>query len=190
MSFGFACLLNNSTWKFCTQSVSSVSQSCPALCNPMNRSTPGLPVHHQLPKSTQTHVHRVGDAIQPSYPLLSPSPHALKSFPASGSFQMSQLFTSGGQKYWSFSFNISPSNELPRLISFKMDWLDILAVQRTLKSLFQHNSSKASILQHSAFFIVQLSYPYMTTGKPIGLMRWTFVGKVVNEQQTMNSNCT
>ena len=83
-------------------------------------------------------------------------------------------------KYWSFSFNISPSNEHPRLISFRMDWLDLLAVQRTLKSLFQHHSSKASILQHSAFFIVQLSHPYMTTGKTITLTRWTFVGKVMS----------
>ena len=83
-------------------------------------------------------------------------------------------------KYWSFSFNISPSNEHPGLISFRMDWLDLLAVQGTLKSLLQHHSSKASILQHSAFFIVQLSYPYMTPGKTIALTRWTFVGKVMS----------
>ena len=83
-------------------------------------------------------------------------------------------------KYWSFSFNISPSNDHPGLISFKMDWLDLLAVQRTLKSLLQHHSSKASIFQHSAFFTVQLSHPYMTTGKTIALTRWTFVGKVMS----------
>jgi len=83
-------------------------------------------------------------------------------------------------KYWSCSFNISPSNEHPGLISFRMDWLDLLAVQGTLKSLFQHHSSKASVLQHSAFFIVQLSHPYMTTGKTIALTRWTFVGKVIS----------
>ena len=83
-------------------------------------------------------------------------------------------------KYWSFSFNISPSNEYPGLISFRMDWLDLLAVQRTLKSLFQHHSSKASILQQSAFFIVQLSHPYMTTGRTIALTRWSFVGKVMS----------
>ena len=93
---------------------------------------------------------------------------------------MSQLFTSRGQKYWSFSFTISPSSEHPGLISFRMDWLDLLAVQGTLQSLLQHHSSKASILQHPAFFIVQLSHLYMTTGKTIGLTRWTFVGKVMS----------
>ena len=97
-----------------------------------------------------------------------------QSFPASGSFQMSQLFTSGGQSYWSFSFNISPSNEYSGLTSFRMDWLDLLAVQGTLKSLLQHHSSKASILQRSALFIVQLSHPYMTTWKAIALTRRTF----------------
>ena len=99
----------------------------------------------------------------------------LQSFPASGSFPMSQLFTSGGQS-WLFSFRISPSNEYSGLISFRIDWLDLLTVQGTLKSLLQHHRSKASILWHSAFFIVQLSQPYMTTGKIIVLIRWTFVG--------------
>ena len=103
-----------------------------------------------------------------------------QSFPASGSFQMSQLSASGGQSIGVFRFNISPSNEQVGLISFRMDWLDLLAVQGTLKSLFQHHSSKASILQRSAFFIVQLSHPYMTTGKTIALTRWTFVGKVMS----------
>ena len=103
-----------------------------------------------------------------------------QSFPASGSFPMSQLFASGGQNIGSFSLNISPSNEHPGLISFRMDWLDLLAVQRTLKSLLPHYSSKASILWHSAFFTVQLSHPYMTTGKTIALTRWTFVGKVMS----------
>ena len=93
---------------------------------------------------------------------------------------MSQLFASGGPKYWSFSFNISPSNEHPRLISFRMDWLDFLTAQGTLKSLLQHHSSKASILWCSAFFIVQLSHPYMTTGKTIALTTWTYVGKVMS----------
>ena len=93
---------------------------------------------------------------------------------------MSQLFASGGQKYWSFSFNISPSNEHSGLVSFRMDWLDLLAVQGTLKSLLQHESSKASNLQYSAFFIVQLSHPYMTTGKAIALTRQTFVDKVMS----------
>ena len=103
-----------------------------------------------------------------------------QSFPASGSFPVSQLFASGDPKYWSFSFNISPSNEYSGLISFRMDLLDLLAVQRTLKSLLQHHSSKASILQHSAFFTVQLSHPYMTTGKTIALTRGNFVGKVMS----------
>ena len=103
----------------------------------------------------------------------------LQSFPASGSFPMSQLFASGGQSIGGFSFSISPSNEHPGLVSFRMDWLDLLAVQGTLKSLLQHHSSKASILLHSAFFITQLSHPYMTTGKTIALTRWTFVGKVM-----------
>ena len=103
----------------------------------------------------------------------------LQPFPASGSFQMNQLFTSGG-KYWNFSFKISPTNEHPGLISFRMDWLDLLAVQGTPKSLLQHHSSKASILQHSAFFTVQLSHPYMTTGKTIALTWHTFVGRVMS----------
>ena len=117
----------------------------------MNRSTPGLPVHHQLLESTQIHVHCVGDAIQPSHPLSSPSPPALNLSQHQGLFKW--------PKYWSFSFNVSPSNEHPGLISFLMDWLDFLAVQGTLKSLLQHHSSKASILQLSAFFTVQLSHP-------------------------------
>ena len=111
---------------------------------------------------------------------VAPFSSCLQSFPASGSFPVSQFFTSGVQKYWSFSFNISPSNEYSELISFRMDWFDLPTVQRTLKSLLQHYSSKASILQCSAFFIVQLSHPYMTTGKTIALTRWTFVGKVMS----------
>ena len=103
-----------------------------------------------------------------------------QSLPASGSFPMSQLFESGGQSIWSFNFNISPSNEHPGLIPFKMDWLDLLAVQGTLKSLLQHHSSKASIFWHSTFFTVQLSHPYVTTGNTIALTRWTFVGKVMS----------
>ena len=115
-----------------------------------------------------------------------PFSYHLQSFPASGSFPMSQFFPSESvlpirwPKYWSFSFNISPSNEYSGLISFRMDWLDLFVVQGTLKSLLQHPSSKASILWHSAFFIVQLSHPYMTTGKTIALTRWTFVGKVMS----------
>ena len=129
----------------------SVTQLCPTLWDPMNQSTPGLPVHHQLPESTQTHAHWVGDAIQPSHPLSSPSPPALNLSQHQGLSNESALCIKW-PKYWSFSFNISPSNEHPELISFRMDWLDILAVQGTLKSLLQHHSSKASILWHSAFF--------------------------------------
>ena len=157
---------------------SSVAQSCPTLCDPMNRSMPGLPVHHQLPKSTQTHVHRVGDAIQPSHPLSSPSPTALK-LSQIRVFSNEAVLCIRWPKYWSFSFNISPSNEHPGLISFRRDWLDLLAVQGTLKSLLQHHSSKASILQRSAFITVQLSHRYTTTGKTIALTRGTFVGQVI-----------
>ena len=132
----------------------------------MNRSTPGLPVHHQLLKFTQTHVHRVRDAIQPSHPLSSLSPPAPNpSQPQTFSIESTLLMR--WPKYWSFSFSIIPSKEIPELISFRMDWLDLLAVQGTFKSLLQHHSSKASILRHSAFFTVQLSHPYMTTGKTI-----------------------
>ena len=104
----------------------------------------------------------------------------LQSFAASGSFQMKPVIHTRWPKYWSCGFNISPSNEHSGLISFTMDWLDLLAVQGTLKSLLQHHSSKASILQNSAFFIVQLSHPHMTTGKTIALTRWTFVDKVIS----------
>ena len=157
----------------------SVSQSFLTLCDTMNRSTPGLPVHHQIPGFTQTHVHWASDAIQPSHPLSSPSPPALNPSQHQGLFQWVNS-SHEVAKYWSFSFSISPSNEHPALISFRMDWLDLLAVQGTLKSLLQHHSSKASILWCSAFFTVQLSHPYMTTGKTIALTRWTFVGKVMS----------
>ena len=121
----------------------------------------------------------VGDAIQPSHPLSSPSPPASNFSQHQGLFQSVVLHVRG-PKYWSLSFNISPSNEHPGLISFRMDWLDLFAVQGTHKSLLQHHSSKASILLHSAFFIVQLSYPYVTTGKTIALTRQTFVDKVIS----------
>ena len=129
----------------------------------MNRSTPGLPVHHQLPQFTQTHVHRVSDAIQPSHPLsslllLPLIPLSIRVFSTESTLRMRW------PKYWSFSFSIIPSKEIPGLISFRMDRLDLLAIQGTLKSLLQHHSSKASILWYSAFFTVQLSHPYMTAG--------------------------
>ena len=153
-------------------------QSCLTLCDTMNCSTPGFPAHHQLPELSQTHVHWVNDAIQPSHPLSSPSPPALNLSQHQGLFQW---VSSSHQvpKYWSFSFNISPSNDYSGLISFQVDWLGLLAVQETLKSLLQHHNSKASILQCPAFFIVQLSHPYMTTGKTIALTRRTLVGKVM-----------
>ena len=143
----------------------------------MNRSTPGLLVHHQLSEFTQTNVHRVDDAIQPSHPRSSlcppaPIPPSIRVFSNESTLRMAW------SKYWGFSLSISPSNEYPGLVSFRMDWLDLLAVQGTLKSLLQHHSSKASILQCSAFFTVQLSHPYMTTGKTVALTRWTFVGNV------------
>ena len=158
---------------------SSVAQLCPTLCDPMNHCTPSLPVHHQLPESTQTHVHWVGDAIQQSHPLSSPSSPALN-LPQVRVFSNESALCIRWPKYWSFSFNISPSNEYSGLISFRMDWLDLLAVQGTSKSLLQHHGSKGSILQRSSFFIVQLSHPYMTTGKTIAWTRRTFVDKVMS----------
>ena len=133
----------------------------------------GLPVYHQLPEFTQIHIHRVGDGISSSVIPFSSCPQSL---PASESFPMSMRWS----KYWSFSLSISPSNEHPGLISFRMGWLDLLAVQGALKSLLQHHSSKASVLQCSAFFTVQLSHPYITSGKTIALTRRTFVGKVMS----------
>ena len=135
---------------------------------------PGFPVH-QLPDLTQTNVHRVGDAIQPSHPLLSPS-YPTSIFPRNRVFSNESTLRIRCPKYWSFSFNISPSNEHPGLNSFRMDWLDLLAVQGTLKSLLQHHSSNASILWCSAFLTVQLSHPYMTTGKTTALTTRAFVG--------------
>ena len=138
----------------------------------MNCSILGFPVYHQLPELTQTYVHRVGDAIQTSHllllPLLPPS-----------IFSSIRVFSNGSILHirWPLNWNFSPSSEYSGLISFRMDWLDILAVQRTPKSLLQHHSSKASILQRSGFFIVQLSHSYMTTGKTIAMTTQTFVGK-------------
>ena len=142
----------------------------------MNHSTPGLPVHHQLSESTQTHAHQVGDAIQPSHPLSSPSP------PAPNLFQHQGLFQS-----------VNSSNQVAKVLEFQLQhqsfqWTSRtgcsnehpMNIQGTLKSLLQHHSSKSSIFQHSAFFTVQLSHPYMTTGKTIALTRWTFVGKVMS----------
>ena len=142
----------------------------------MNHSTPGLSVHHHLPEFTQTHVLRVRDAIQPSHPLSSASP------PAPNPSQHQSLFQGVNSlhevaKYWSFSFSVIPSKEHPGLISFRMHWLDLLAVQGTLRSLLQNYSSEASIIQCSAFFMFQLSYPRMTTGKTMAFIRWTLLEK-------------
>ena len=143
----------------------------------MDCSMPGLPVHHQLSELAQIRVHWVGDAIQPSHPLSSPSPPAFNLSQHHGLLHES-LLRIMWPKYWSFSFNISPSNDYSGLISFRVDWLDLLAVQETFKCLLQHHSSKASILRGPAFFIVQFSYPYLTTGKTIALTRRAFVGNV------------
>ena len=158
-------------------SVSSVAQSCLTLCGPMNRSTPGLPVHHKLPEFTQTNFHRVSDTIQPSHPLSSPSPPALNPSQHQGLFQQ---VNSSHEVAKVLEFQLQHQYEHPGMISFRMDQLDLLAVQGTLKSLLQHHSSKAPILWCSAFFTVQLSHPYMATGKTIALTRWAFVGKVMS----------
>ena len=142
---------------------SSVTQPYPTLCDPLDCSMPRLPVQYQLPEFTQIHVHWRGDAIQPSPPPLSPSP------PAINLSQPQSLFQ------W-----VSSSHQVAKVLELQNDWLDLLAVQETLKSLLQHHSSKASILRYSAFFILQLSHSYMTTGKTKALTRWTFVGKVMS----------
>ena len=147
----------------------------------MNHRTPGLPVHHQLISLSSFKLMSI-ESVMPSshlilchsFLLLPPIPPSIRVFSKESAFHIRW------PKYWSFRFNISPSNEHPRLISFRVDWLDLLAVQGNLKSLLQYHSSKASILWRSAFFIVQLSYPYVTTGKTIALTRWTFVGKVMS----------
>ena len=158
---------------------SSVAQSCLALCDPMGCSMPGLPVHHQLPEPTQ--IMSI-ELVMPSNHLILCHPLLLlpSIFPSTRVFSNGSALCMRWPKYWSCSFNLSPSNEHPGLISFRMDWLDLFAAQGTLKSLFQHHSSKASILQHSAFFIVQHSHLYMCTGKTIALTRWTFADKVMS----------
>ena len=157
---------------------------------PMNCSTPGLPVHHQLPELTQTHVHWFGDAIQPSHHLPSPSPAFNRSQHqglfkwVSSSHQVAKILEFQLQHQ-----SLNQSNEYSGLISFRMDWFDLLAVQGTLKNILQHHSSKASILRHSAFFVVQLSHLYMTTGKSIALTMWTFVSKIMSLLLNTLSRC-
>ena len=162
-------------WDRSLHQFSSVTQSCSTHCNLMDSSMPGLPVHHQL--SDFTHSCPLSWWCQPTISSsVMPFSSCLQSFPESWSFPISQLFASGGQSIGvSASTLVLPKN--PGLISFRMDWLDLLAVQGSLKSLLQHHNSKTSILQCSAFFIVQLSHPYITTGKTIALTRWTFVWK-------------
>ena len=157
---------------------SSVTQSCPTLCDTMNRSMPGLPVNHQRPEFTQINVHWVGDATQPSHPLSSPYPPALNLSQHQGLFKW---VSSSHQVAKVLEFQLQhQSFQWTSGLIFRMDWLDLLAVQGILKSLLQHHSSKASILPCSAFFIVQLSHLYMTTGKPMALTRWTFADKVMS----------
>ena len=157
----------------------SLTKSCLTIGDPMDCNTSGFPVFRYLPEFAQTHVHRVGDAIQPSHPLSSPSPPALSLSQHQGLFQWVILHSSW-LKDWSFSFSTSPFNEYSVLISIRIDWFDLLGVQGVLKSLLQHHNLKALILQLSAFFMVQLSHPYMTTGKTIALTIRTFVGKVIS----------
>ena len=171
------------SWSLISFQFISVTQLCHALCNPMDWSMPSFPIH-QYSELAQTHVHWISDAIQPSHPL---SPPSLPAFnlslpsisPSIRVFSNESVPYIRRPKDWNFSFSISPSNEYSRLISFMIDRLDLFAVQGTLKSLLQHHSSKASVPQHSAFFMVQLSYLYMTTGRTIALTRQTFVGKVM-----------
>ena len=137
-------------------------------------STPDFPVHHQLPELAPIHVHWVSDAIQPSYPLSSPFPPAFSLSQHQG-LSNESVICIWWPKCWNFSFSINPSNEYSGLISFRIDWFDFLVVQETLKSLLQHHSLKASILWCSAFFIVQLSHPYTTTGKTIALTSFLFL---------------
>ena len=145
----------------------------------MNCSTPGLPVHHQLPEFTQ--IMSIESGMPSSHLILCCLLFLLLPIPPSiWVFSNESTLHMRWPEYWRFSFSIRLSNEHSRLISFRMDWLDLLAVQGTLKSLLQHHTSKASVLRHSAFFTVQLSHPYMTTGKTIALTRRTFVGKVIS----------
>ena len=158
---------------------SSVAQSYLTLCNPMDHSMPGLPVHHQFPELPEL---MSIESVMPSNHLILCCPLLLLPpiFPSVRVFSNESALRIRWPKYWSFSFNISPFNEHSGLSSFRMDWLDLLAAQGTLQSLLQHHSSKASILRHSTLFIIQLSHPYTTTGKTIGLTRQNFVGKVMS----------
>ena len=175
-------IILSSSVKHCVL-ISSVQFSHPVVsdswCDPMDRSMPGLPAHHQLPELAETHVHRVNDAIQPSHPLSFPSP---STFNLSQNWDLSQWVSSSHQVAKDLEFKLQHQSFqwIFKTDFLRMDWLDLLAVQRTLKSLLQHHSSKASILKCSAFCVVELSHPYMTTGKTIALTRQAFVGKVLS----------
>ena len=165
-------------FQFSSVQFSSVAQSCQTLCNTMNRSVPGLPVHHH--SWSPPKLMSIKSVMPSSYLICRPLLLLPPIPPSIRVFSNESTFRTRWPKYWSFSFSIIPSKEIPGLISFRMDWLDLLAVRGTLKSLLQHHSSKASILWHSAFFTVQHSHPYMTTGKTIALTRRTFTGKVMS----------
>ena len=177
--FDFSCLLKScisvSAFEVAiiASQFSSITQSCLTLCNPMDYSTPGFPVRHQLPSLLKLVSIK---SVKPSNHLILCCPLLLPPsiFASISVFSSESALPIKWPKYWSFSFNIRPSNEYSGLISFRMDWSDLLAVQGTLKSVFQHHNSKASILQCSAFLIAQLSHPHMTTGKTIALTRRTF----------------
>ena len=159
--------------------LSSVAQSCLTLCDPIDCSMPGFPVLHHFPELAQAHSIEL---LMPANDLMLCHPLLLlpSIFPSMRAFFSESVLCIRWPKYWSFSFNISPSNVYSGLISIRMDWLDLLAVQGTLKSVLQHHRSKASVLLRSAFFMVQLSHPYMTTGRTMALTIWTFVGKVIS----------
>ena len=171
---GSCCETQGLTWLLL-----SVTQSCPTLCDPMNHSTADFPVHHHFPEPTQTLVHYIGDTI---HHLILCCPLLLlpSAFPSIRVFPNESALCIRWLEYWSFSFSISLSNEYSGLMSFGTDWLDLLAVQGTLRSLLQPHSLKASILPCSAFFIVQLSQPYVTTGKTMALTILTFVNEVMS----------
>ena len=169
------------SWKLQTHTHPVVQSLSPVwLCNPMDCRSPGLPIPHNLLEFAQAHVHWAGDAIQPSHPLLLPLLLLPSIFPSIRVFSNELALRIRWPKYGSFSCSISPSNEYLGLISFRTDWFELLVVQRTLKSLLQHHSSKVSVIRCSAFFMIELSHPHMTTGKTIALTRWTFLGKVMS----------